>query len=54
MPHKRPPMAARGGAEPPAVLTAQRAAFDLNTRQIVLAELLLLDPDGVVLQEMSA
>lgn len=56
IPYKRTQIAGRSsaGAEPPAVLTAQSATYDLATKQVVLAELLLLDPDGVVLQEMSA
>jgi len=55
-PHKRGALTGRAaaGAEPPAVLPAKRAAFATETRSIVLAELLLLNPAGVVLQEMTA
>jgi len=55
-PHKRGALTGRAaaGAEPPAVLPAKRATFDTETRSINLAELLLLNPAGVVLQEMTA
>ncbi len=55
-PHKRGALTGRAaaGAEPPAVLPAKRATFDTETRSIILAELLLLNPAGVVLQEMTA
>ncbi len=55
IPHKRGALTrTAAGAEPPAVLPAKRAAFDTATNSITLAELLLLNPAGVVLQEMTA
>jgi hypothetical protein len=55
IPHKRGALTRTpAGAEPPAVLPAKRAAFDTATNSITLAELLLLNPAGVVLQEMTA
>jgi predicted phage baseplate assembly protein len=55
IPHKRGALTrAAAGSEPPAVLPAKRATFDTATDSIILAELLLLNPAGVVLQEMTA
>lgn len=52
-PHRRAMPAGRADAEPPALLPARAATFDIRTGVISLAELLLLDPARVTLQEMS-
>ena len=51
-PGTRTPLAPRAGREPPALLPAALPIYDGTGRSVLLAELLLLDPAGVDLQEM--
>jgi hypothetical protein len=47
------PLPGRAGPELPPVLPAATARFNTTTRDVRLAELLLIDPDRLQLQEMT-